>query len=350
MIGLSLFLVLTKTALTLGLATMILFVTALDRKFDLPLLVYYSMIGAAVITFRLIVDPGLVWAVWGNVPLLQVLLAYGGTMLILAAACAVARSHRPRLSAILESTIWVLAAAFGFVLFDRLLPGRGLETHWGLGLLATLWLTMALAQLYRMQGGSTFERRLRWIIVAVLAVLIVVTLAVRLANFYPLQSGFVAGAPFVSTLTLAYVPLAVVLALAAWKFPGGLRPFLRIGLALAAAGHAVAYIGFSIRHFWRGPDLSVPGITDPELYTYTLAMLIAASGTLIMAFWKRAVWLRKLGLAGIALTIAKVFFIDMAGLSGLIRVLSFMGLGLALLALTWLDRIMSAQWGKSEAE
>jgi uncharacterized membrane protein len=51
-------------------------------------------------------------------------------------------------------------------------------------------------------------------------------------------------------------------------------------------------------------------------------------------------------MAGIALTIAKVFFIDMSGLSGLLRVMSFMGLGLALLALTWLDRVMSAQWEK----
>jgi uncharacterized membrane protein len=54
-------------------------------------------------------------------------------------------------------------------------------------------------------------------------------------------------------------------------------------------------------------------------------------------------------MAVIGLTIAKVFFVDMAGLSGLLRVLSFMGLGLALLALTWLDRVMSAQWEKGEA-
>jgi uncharacterized membrane protein len=74
-------------------------------------------------------------------------------------------------------------------------------------------------------------------------------------------------------------------------------------------------------------------------------MLLASAGLLFVAFWKRAVWLRKMAMVGIGLTIAKVFFIDMAGLSGLLRVVSFMGLGLALLALTWLDRVMSAQWG-----
>jgi uncharacterized membrane protein len=34
----------------------------------------------------------------------------------------------------------------------------------------------------------------------------------------------------------------------------------------------------------------------------------------------------------------------MSGLSGLIRVFSFMGLGLSLVALTWLNRKMTAQW------
>jgi uncharacterized membrane protein len=49
-------------------------------------------------------------------------------------------------------------------------------------------------------------------------------------------------------------------------------------------------------------------------------------------------------MAGIALTVAKVFLIDMAGLSGLLRVAAFLGLGLALAALAWLDRRIAAQW------
>ena len=36
--------------------------------------------------------------------------------------------------------------------------------------------------------------------------------------------------------------------------------------------------------------------------------------------------------------------------SGLTRVFSFMGLGLALLGLTWAGRLMNAQWEKGEAE
>lgn len=349
LIGLALFLVLTKTALTLALATMILLVTLLDRRFDLPLLVYYAMLGAAVISYRLILDPGIDWAVSSRTSLFQVLLAFGGTMALLAGAWYVARSFRPRLSVILESTLWVLAAAFALVLFERLLPGRGLESHWGLGLLAALWATMALAQIHRLPGSTKFGRFFRIALAGLLTLLVLGILAVRFAFFNPLYGEPVIGVPFLSSLALAYLPLALVLGLAAWKLPN-LRRGPRIALAVISAGYAVAYVGLSIRHFWRGPDLAVAGFTDPEMYSYTVAMLLASAGLLFVAFWKRAVWLRKLAMAGIGLTIAKVFFIDMSGLSGLLRVMSFMGLGLALLALTWLDRVMSAQWEKGASD
>jgi uncharacterized membrane protein len=155
----------------------------------------------------------------------------------------------------------------------------------------------------------------------------------------------VLGVPFFSSLAIAYLPLALVLGLAAWKLTN-LRRTARIILAAISAAYVAAYIGLSIRHFWRGDNLSLStGFSDPETYSYSVVMLLASAGLLFVAFWKRAVWLRKMAMVGIGLTIAKVFFIDMAGLSGLLRVVSFMGLGLALLALTWLDRVMSAQWG-----
>jgi hypothetical protein len=48
--------------------------------------------------------------------------------------------------------------------------------------------------------------------------------------------------------------------------------------------------------------------------------------------------LRKAALAVIALTVLKAFLVDMAELVGLWRVLSFLGLGLALIALGWVYR------------
>ncbi len=85
-------------------------------------------------------------------------------------------------------------------------------------------------------------------------------------------------------------------------------------------------------------------MTDGELYSYTIAMLIASAGLLYAAFAQRSVTLRRVAMAGIGLTVAKVFLIDMGGLTGLLRVAAFLGLGLALAALAWLDRRIAAQW------
>jgi uncharacterized membrane protein len=43
-----------------------------------------------------------------------------------------------------------------------------------------------------------------------------------------------------------------------------------------------------------------------------------------------------MGIIGVA--IAKVFLVDAAGLTGLLRVVSFLGLGLVLAGLAWLNR------------
>ena len=43
-------------------------------------------------------------------------------------------------------------------------------------------------------------------------------------------------------------------------------------------------------------------------------------------------------MAAAGLTIAKVFLVDISGLEGLLRVVSLIGLGLALAGLGWLDR------------
>jgi len=118
---------------------------------------------------------------------------------------------------------------------------------------------------------------------------------------------------------------------------------LQAGYGLAGL-YGATYLIYETRRLFRGDDLSVGGVTDGELYAYTVSMLVTSIVLLLLAYKQRSVSLRKLAMAGVGLTIAKVFLVDMSGLSGLTRVFSFMGLGLALLGLTWLNRKLSDGW------
>ena len=70
-----------------------------------------------------------------------------------------------------------------------------------------------------------------------------------------------------------------------------------------------------------------------ELWAYSGAWL-ALGAALMAAGWRSGLrGLRLAALSLVALVAAKVFLVDMAGLGGLWRVLSFLGLGLSLIGL-----------------
>ena len=150
----------------------------------------------------------------------------------------------------------------------------------------------------------------------------------------------------VGALAVAYLPLAAVFAVAAWRLDTLPRLMRRL-LAVISAGYTAYYIALEIRRLWRGPVLSVPDVTQPELYSYTVALLVAGGGLLCQAIARRSRALRRLAIVVIALTVAKVFLIDASGLTGLLRVFSFLALGLVLAALAWLNRWAAGQAGRA---
>ena len=91
-------------------------------------------------------------------------------------------------------------------------------------------------------------------------------------------------------------------------------------------------------------------VVQGELYSYTVAMMLLGAGLLYQAIARHCDMLRKIAMAVIALTVAKVFLWDASGLTGLTRVVSFLGLGLSLAALAWLNRWAGQVAGKPPAE
>ncbi len=144
------------------------------------------------------------------------------------------------------------------------------------------------------------------------------------------------GGVFINLLLLAYA-LPAVLALLLSYAVAGRRPAAYANtIAAGALVLALTYVTFEIRRLYHGPVLSRGVTTGAEQYTYSIAWLafgVALLGIGILFNSQRA---RLASALVIALTILKAFVIDMSTLTGVYRALSFMCLGLVLVAIGWL--------------
>ena len=355
LIAFALTLVLSETALTLALAVTTLAAAALDRRFGLRPISVAVQAGAVILAARLVLYPGLDWAWRASYP--DFIAAFAGSVAALAAVIWIYRTMtRPMTRIVVESAAWSLGAIFASLLLARIIedaaPGDQQISHWAFGLQALVWIAAAAAQLWRVQAGGPLAT-LRRVLAAVYGIIAVLVLAFAATILNPAVDASgdnaVLGPPLFNTLLVAYALPAAVTAWLTRRF-AMLPRELRWGLTAVAAALAALWLYLAIRHFWRGADIDAGGFTDPELYTYTMALLVIGAGLLWQAIAKRSDVLRKLGMGVIALTIAKVFLVDMSGLVGLLRVFSFLALGLALAGLAFLNRWAASHIDDGEAE
>jgi uncharacterized membrane protein len=99
---------------------------------------------------------------------------------------------------------------------------------------------------------------------------------------------------------------------------------------------ALTYVSFEIRRLYHGPILSRGSTTGAEQYTYSIAWLAFGVVLLGAGIFFNSQRARLASAVVIALTIAKVFVIDISTLSDVYRALSFICLGLVLLPIGWL--------------
>ena len=144
------------------------------------------------------------------------------------------------------------------------------------------------------------------------------------------------GGVAINLLLLAYA-LPAVLALLLSYAVAGRRPVEYANtIAAGALIMALAYVTFEVRRIYHGPVMATGTTTGAEHYTYSIAYLtfgVVLLGIGILFNSQRA---RLASAIVIALTILKAFLIDMSTLTGVYRALSFMCLGLVLVAIGWL--------------
>ncbi len=328
-------------ALTLAFAVMVLAAAWLGERYRLRLLDWYIQAGVLAVSYRLVVDPGVLWA-FDDAALWEVLLAYLGVVGLLAAALWLKRAGRVGVVVVLESAIWTLSGILATLLLARWMDATGAEDilYVMLSFIGMVWLMLTGNQLYRLKAGGRL-RRLRIILAGLYGALALVLLGVA-AVLNPASFGEfkVAGWIVFGSLGAAYLLPALLFGFLAWRL-AHLPRRLRVGFAVLGTGFAALLVGLEIRHFWRGADMMAYGSSSkPELYSYTVAMIVVAVLLLALAFMRQSPGLRKGALVMVALVMVKVFFVDMSGLDGLLRVVSFLVLGLVAALMAWVNRML----------
>ncbi|HEX2764921.1 MAG TPA: DUF2339 domain-containing protein [Allosphingosinicella sp.] len=156
-----------------------------------------------------------------------------------------------------------------------------------------------------------------------------------------LQPQNVGSIPVVNLLAPAYL-------LSAWwlyRARRGADAALRSGLWLVLSLVSLALgVMLMVRQLFQGPILDGPSLPAIESYGYSLAGLLLSVALLLTGIRVRDKALRLAGLVFLTLTTAKVFWIDASVLEGVLRILSFLFLGIPLIGIGKLyTRVLDAE-------
>ncbi|KAF0103509.1 MAG: hypothetical protein FD144_2100 [Rhodospirillaceae bacterium] len=298
----------------------------------------------AVVVVRFVVNPEVLKYPIGLTPVLNWMLwGYG---ISIAALIVALRFLRPTGDVRLVRAVEAAAALLGFVLvtlevrslFQPTTMMRPDASFMERACYVLVWGAFALAALWKARLDGDLVALWAWRLSGGVAVAAVLVVQVLVANpvFEPADVGRL---PILNGLLLAYaVPAAMAALVRRWI---DIEPDRRVDLLVEAAASilAFAYVSFEVRHFFD-PGFERRGFDAHglELYAYSIAWLLFGVALLALGFLRQAAALRHAGMVLVCIVVAKVFLIDMAGLQGLLRVFSFLGLGAALIGLGYAYR------------
>jgi uncharacterized membrane protein len=98
---------------------------------------------------------------------------------------------------------------------------------------------------------------------------------------------------------------------------------------------AFTFLSLTVRQLYHGEYLNASTTSNAEIYSYSVLWLLFGLGLLFFGTVRRDKLIRTASLLVMLLTVGKVFLYDASELQGLLRVFSFFGLGISLLALSW---------------
>jgi uncharacterized membrane protein len=338
-LALALTFALEKGWLTIALALMAPGAAWVAEKRPLPWLRSLAAIAAALVTARIAYEPRIVGDALGSAPIFNWLLyGYGVPATSFWLAGYQLRRRRDDLAARLVDAAAILFTVLLVALEIRHYVSGGdmyrattSLTEIALYVDTGLAMTIGLEHVRR-RSGSIVHNVGACIVAALTLIAIVADLA------YVTDPDLVSnpvGPAFINLILLGYgIPAALAITLALIARTTRPLPY-RITAAVTAMTLALFYLTLEVRRLFHGPILA--GTTsDAEQYMYSTVWLIFGILVLAAGFLLRSQPARLLALGVIALTVAKVFIIDTASISGIFRALSVIGLGVVLLGIGWL--------------
>lgn len=141
------------------------------------------------------------------------------------------------------------------------------------------------------------------------------------------------GGRFANLVSLGYLVPAILAGILAVIYQGTRPEIFRTVAAVTSVVLAMAYLTLQVRVIYQGPQLAYGPILDAEQYTYSVIWLLFAVLLLLVGIVRQSKPVRLASAAVMLATIAKVFFIDLANLTGVWRAFSFIGLGAVLVGI-----------------
>ncbi len=327
-----------------GFAALAVLAFVLEARHALRLVGLVSLGYTSLAFGRIVLDPGISGGIYGEFLEGPVYIAVATSLFYGGAWWAMQVKSPARLVQFETAAVAGLGILISVLLGRAAEAGYNLPDHALLGLYVSVWLILSLVQFKRAQQTDGFTRLRRifgwgYFTLSSLAFVLgsfmldpVLGLAAEpVAGFFPLDS-----------IVIAYTMPALIL-FACHRVKSLPAPLPRsIGLPIAGA-LATWTIILEIRRFWHGNDIRGHDILTPELYSYTVALLIATVTCILLALWRKDPGLRKWGLLLVGVTALKVFLWDMSDLQGLGRATSFIALGLTLAGIAWLFQRFSME-------
>lgn len=341
---LALAMALTQAWLTVALAVLLPSIAWIAKRLELPDLRRLGLVLAATVSVRLLVNPNtLGYASEATLGAHWLAYGYGLPALAFFVAARLFRSVRDDL------LVTVLqAGALAFAVLMLTLEGRQIVgappldfRQFGLAeqaIQTVIWATIGLLLYRRAATLDSAVVRWGWRLLTGLAVGQLVVGHLLVSN--PLWSMTEVGStPIFNLVLLAYGAPAVLAGLFAWTAgQRGDARLARVGVILLV-GLAIATVSLEIRQAFHGTNISWTAATGAaELYAYSAAWLVCTGVLLAIGIARQSPAIRYASLALVMLTVVKVFLVDMATLTGIWRPLSFLGLGLALIAVGYFYR------------